>query len=56
MADPEIRRHNHLRMEKTYTLNEAVELMKQRDKNPNSKPINWKCARTGKPVYIGYNG
>jgi len=41
----------------TYTFNEAIELMKRRDKNlTTTKPIQWKNAKTGKRVYIGYNG
>jgi len=40
----------------TYSFNEAIELMKRRDRNPTtSKPIQWRNAKTGKKVYIGYN-
>lgn len=39
----------------TYTFNEAIEEMKRRDRNPTTRPIQWVDAKTGKPVYIGYN-
>ena len=45
-----------IRVKTTYTFNEAIEEMKRRDRNPTtSKPIQWVNAKTGKPVYIGYN-
>jgi hypothetical protein len=48
---------NMLTVKTTYTFNEAIELMKRRDKNlTTTKPIQWKNAKTGKRVYIGYNG
>ena len=43
-----------LRVKTTYTFNEAIEYMKERDKYPTTKSINWVDAKTGKPVSIGY--
>ena len=40
---------------KTYTFNEAIEYMKERDKYPTKRPISWVNVKTGKPVIIGYN-
>ena len=42
------------RVKQTYTLNEAVDLMKMYDKYPTRHSISWKDARTGSPVSIGY--
>lgn len=44
-----------LRIPRTYTLNEAVELMKRMDRYATGNNINWVDAETGKPVAIGYN-
>jgi len=39
-----------------YSLNEAVNLMKEMDKYPTgSRPIKWVDCKTKKPVSIGYN-
>lgn len=43
-----------LRVKTTYTFNEAIEYMKERDRYPTTKSINWVNAKTGKPVSIGY--
>lgn len=43
------------RVKRTYTLDEAVELMKVLDKFPTRERIKWVNAKTGKPVVIGYN-
>ena len=38
----------------TYTFNEAIRYMKEREKFPTAQSINWVDAKTGKPVAIGY--
>jgi hypothetical protein len=39
----------------TYTLSEACDLMRILNLNPTTHQIKWKNAKTGAPVYIGYN-
>jgi hypothetical protein len=43
------------RAQRTYTLDEAVDLMKMLDKFPTREHIRWVNAKTRKPVVIGYN-
>lgn len=43
------------RVQRTYTLNEAVDLMRVLDKYPTRERIRWINAKTKKPVIIGYN-
>ena len=45
---------NFIRVEKTYTFNQAIEYMKARDRHPTNGTIRWSDAKTGKKVYIGY--
>lgn len=41
----------------TYTLSEACEYMRLRDKKPTTyRPVRWVSAKTGRAVSIGYNG
>lgn len=46
-----------IRVKTTYTLIEAIEYMKMKDKNPTNpnEVIKWTNVKTGKPVSIGYN-
>jgi len=48
---------NMLTTKTIYTFNEAIELMKRRDRyTTNKRPIQWIDAKTKKRVHIGYNG
>jgi len=39
----------------TYTFNEAIEYMKQKDRQPTIESVRWVNVKTGKEVMIGYN-
>lgn len=43
------------RVKRTYTISEAVELMKELDRHPTNTDIKWVDSKTGKPVSIGFN-
>ena len=43
------------RVKRTYTLSEAVELMKAYDKYPTRHTWNWVDVHTRQPVAIGWN-
>jgi len=45
------------RAKRTYTFDEAIDLMKALDKLPTNTrtQITWVSVRTGKPIIIGYN-
>ena len=48
--------HEKINTKISYTFDEAIEYMKQRDKYPTTNNIHWSDAKTGKPVSIGYSG
>lgn len=54
MADP-FNPHDVDRLKTTYTLIEAIDLMKMLDKYPTTKTIRWVNHETKEPVAIGYN-
>lgn len=49
--------NNLLTVKSTYTFNEAIDYLKQKDKNPTNikESIRWVSVKTGKEVIIGYN-
>lgn len=46
-----------IRVKSTYTINEAIEYMKTKDKQPtkiSEPPISWIDVKTGKQIVLGY--